>query len=261
MLKEKYNRNVDLISFLFISIIPIIISYFGLPIVFILHLLISLLIIFYLFENQSRIFYPSLFFLVLYLVSLWPLVRGVWLPNLVISISVYLFILRFLNLLKQETSWLKSGKIRKKIVLGIALTILVSSVSLVLWLKIFKPDLGIFLKVIPDVHVILLLLGTVAFSVLNAFAEEFVFRGLFWNGLERVLNSVVLILLIQAFFFGISHYNGFPNGIAGIGLAFIYGIFLGVLKQRSNGLLAPIIAHIFADITITLILFKTGDII
>ena len=60
--------------------------------------------------------------------------------------------------------------------------------------------------------------------------------------------------LVQAVIFGICHLWGVPNGIIGMCLAFIYGIFLGTIRYLSRGLLMPIVTHIAADMTIFFIL-------
>ncbi|MDZ7260499.1 MAG: CPBP family intramembrane metalloprotease [candidate division KSB1 bacterium] len=134
------------------------------------------------------------------------------------------------------------------------MVIIISSLALLLWQRIFKPDLQNFLSILPHLSTGWLLLGGTGFAVLNSIVEECIFRGILWDGLEQLFSNMVTILVLQASMFGIIHYRGFPNGLVGVGLAFIYGIFLGMIRHRSRGLLAPIITHIFADATIVSIL-------
>jgi membrane protease YdiL (CAAX protease family) len=47
---------------------------------------------------------------------------------------------------------------------------------------------------------------------------------------------------------------GFPNGAIGYGMAFGYALVLGYLRLRTDGLLAPVAAHVIADLTIGFIL-------
>ncbi|HYX72145.1 MAG TPA: CPBP family glutamic-type intramembrane protease, partial [Nitrososphaera sp.] len=62
-------------------------------------------------------------------------------------------------------------------------------------------------------------------------------------------------VVIQAGSFAAFHYlAGFPNGVFGLAMVFVYGFMLGVLRRRSRGLLAPWIAHVLADIVIFAIL-------
>lgn len=101
----------------------------------------------------------------------------------------------------------------------------------------------------------LIVFAGLGFATLNALVEEFIFRGILWDGLERLLSPVWLTLAIQAVIFGAIHYNGFPSGIIGMGLAAIYGAMLGVVRQQSQGLGAPVITHFFADLTIFLLIY------
>jgi membrane protease YdiL (CAAX protease family) len=58
------------------------------------------------------------------------------------------------------------------------------------------------------------------------------------------------VLLVEAVGFGFWHFRGFPSGWLGVGLAAVFAFFMGILRQRSKGLLASWVAHIFADTTI-----------
>lgn len=60
---------------------------------------------------------------------------------------------------------------------------------------------------------------------------------------------------ILIFPFGFIHYaGGFPNGTTGTALAAIYGLMLGAIRIRPRGMLAPVVTHFFADLTIFMIL-------
>jgi hypothetical protein len=49
------------------------------------------------------------------------------------------------------------------------------------------------------------------------------------------------------------HLHGFPRGWSGVALASVYGLMMGALRQRARGLLAPWVAHLFADLAIVVI--------
>ena len=82
----------------------------------------------------------------------------------------------------------------------------------------------------------------------NALCEEVVSRGFFYHefGMRAQLSSDIANVA-QALAFGIWHYNGIPSGFSGVGLTFLYGLIMGVLKNYGGGLLLPIIAHTVAD--------------
>lgn len=46
----------------------------------------------------------------------------------------------------------------------------------------------------------------------------------------------------------------YPAAAGGVLLASIYGVMLGMLRNKSGGLAVPILVHFFADVTIVTIL-------
>lgn len=213
-------------------------------------------IVFYFFRGKSPLFGPSLFILLLSLTYLLPLIPSIWLLNLIIAIAAYLIIAFSFDSMRKDIDWLKSGHIGKSTALEILLIVIISSAALIAWDKIFEPDIGSYAKAIPEAHVSIILAGIIGFAVLNGTAEEIMFRGIFQSGLEKAFHNIAAVIILQALFFGLCHYNGFPSGTAGAALSFVYGLLLGILKHRSKGLLAPAAAHIFADITIAVTVLK-----
>jgi membrane protease YdiL (CAAX protease family) len=75
------------------------------------------------------------------------------------------------------------------------------------------------------------------------------------DALDRALGDGHASVGIQAILFGAHHYlAGFPNGASGLVLTLIYGFLLGILRRLSGGMLAPLMAHIAADLVIFIIL-------
>jgi membrane protease YdiL (CAAX protease family) len=95
----------------------------------------------------------------------------------------------------------------------------------------------------------LLLPGAVLFACANAAAEELFYRGIF---MEALLGTVAVMpaVVLQAVSYGLQHTQGFPSGPLGVTLATVYGLVLGVIRLKANGLLAPWLAHVVADLTI-----------
>lgn len=85
-------------------------------------------------------------------------------------------------------------------------------------------------------------IGVVVFVVFVAvaapIAEELAFRGVLLGTLERMM-SPVLALVVSSALFAIVHFQfvQFPG-------LFVFGLAAGWLAQRTNGLLAPIAAHV-----------------
>ena len=93
--------------------------------------------------------------------------------------------------------------------------------------------------------------AAIGFPMLNAAMEEFAFRGIIMQSLDSALGAGNLSVLTQATLFGLFHYAaGFPNGGWGLVMVTIYGFMLGMLRRRSQGLLACWTAHVLADIVI-----------
>ena len=86
--------------------------------------------------------------------------------------------------------------------------------------------------------------------------EELAFRGVLTDGLTVLIRRPVVVISIQAALFGLWHYKGFPGGVVGVAMVFAWGVFLGILRKRSGGMIAPLAGHICADLTIFLILFS-----
>ncbi len=132
--------------------------------------------------------------------------------------------------------------------------------ALIGWVYFLDPDLSDLTGMIPNSPVGLLVLGGVVFAVANATFEEWVWRGYLQPALSEDFGLAWAVCL-QALSFGIAHAHGFPRGAVGVALAGSWAVLLGILRQVSGGLLAPILAHIVADATIASIVIwlAAGD--
>jgi hypothetical protein len=101
---------------------------------------------------------------------------------------------------------------------------------------------------------LLLALGGLFFALSNGVVEELIFRGVLWDALRGAFSQVIAAVLVQAALFGLWHWKGFPGGPSGMTLVFVWGLFLGWIRSRSDGMLAPFISHVCADLTIFSIL-------
>ena len=122
------------------------------------------------------------------------------------------------------------------------------AVALPAWLLIVRPDLSGIIERLPDAGWPALIALGLLFTGANALAEELAWRHVLWEGLEGSPRPA--IIAAQAASFGLAHIAGFPSGATGVLLAGVYGALLGLLRARSNGILAPFLAHIGADAVI-----------
>ncbi|MBN1571603.1 MAG: CPBP family intramembrane metalloprotease [Deltaproteobacteria bacterium] len=215
------------------------------------------LITLFFYRRHISLFGPTLFFLVAYITRTLPFYTlGLMFA---FPIALYLITIRFFKSLWRDESppsFGEVGEINKTSIVYGLVVIAVSSSALILWYWLFDPDIEVFTQYFPDVELLKLLVGGVVFAFVNSIVEEVVYRGILWNGLEEIFGSVHAVIAVQAVIFGVIHYWGIPNGILGAVMATVYGLFMGIIRNRAGGLLMPILVHTFADMTIFLILLN-----
>lgn len=157
--------------------------------------------------------------------------------------------------LREATRWLAVGSVDGRIMApGVAFAG-VSGVALLGWYAIARPDLADLVRTfIPDWELWRLVPAAIVFSIVNAALEEAAYRGVVLDALDRALGAGGAALVLQAIAFAALHFNaGFPRGLVGVGLTFIYGLVLGALRRRAGGLMAPFITHVLTDLVIVTI--------
>lgn len=180
---------------------------------------------------------------------------GYWPWTLLMPLTVYGAVVFSLPALRRGVLWFRPGRLDKGVGVWMLAFSVGSAAALVGWFFWLKPDLSIHFAQIPVLPLYLLPLAGLGFALLNAVMEEVVFRGILMSALDSTLGRPLFSLVAQAVVFGFFHYEkGFPNGMWGVLMTFAYGLMLGWLKNRSNGLLAPMITHLSADLTIFVIL-------
>ncbi len=173
-----------------------------------------------------------------------------WPLMFLIPLGIYAVVVVATPSLRQTLLWWNLGKFDLSVWQIVILTVVVSSVALLLWFFLFHPDLSHVLNLIPSWNPLLLMLCGLSFAVANAAIEETIYRGVIMQGLDAAFGANYISLLLQAILFGTIHIHGVPGGNIGVVMASIYGLMLGSLKRLANGMLAPFVAHVFADIVI-----------
>jgi membrane protease YdiL (CAAX protease family) len=177
-------------------------------------------------------------------------------PGILYAVPVlaYLGIVLVVRPLRGSVTWLSVGRI-DAVTVSLVLTVsCLSAVGLIGWVAATRPDLDEFLSFLPPYPPLLLALGGLIFALSNGVVEELIFRGALWDALRGTLQPVIATVLVQAALFGLWHWKGFPGGPTGMALVFVWGLFLGWIRSRSKGMLAPFICHVCADLTIFSIL-------
>ncbi|MFD9478341.1 MULTISPECIES: CPBP family intramembrane glutamic endopeptidase [Streptomyces] len=176
---------------------------------------------------------------------------GTWPAPLGLAVLVVLLSGR-LPAFRPEQGRLRLGVFNQHVFWLTLATVVVSAAALTGWAWLADPSGGTYLTSLQQRPLVLGLLGILAFSLINSFCEEAVFRGVFQTELTPLIGALPAIA-VQAFAFGLLHITGFPAGAAGVLLALVYGLFLGVVRERSQGMGAPYVAHVCADMTIGLL--------
>ena len=191
-----------------------------------------------------------------------PLLRA-WPYLLLVPLCCYAGVVLAVPSLRTSLGWLRPGQVSGAIVLFTLAIAVISGIALYAWYRVLTPDLTIHLGHFPDMPVWLFPLAGLGFSLGNAALEELVYRGVIMQTLDSIAGPGLISLVAQAWLFGALHYRqGFPSGVVGLAMAVIYGIMLGALRRRSEGMVAPWMAHVVADVVIFVILVvelkKTG---
>ena len=182
----------------------------------------------------------SFFFLLwISLLVIFPALK-VWPLRILVPLVTYGAIVSMIPTLRRSVTWLYIGQFGRNVSLIVLLTIILSSIALVIWYFAAQPDLRNHLVLIPEVPLWVFPLLALGFALTNAAMEEIIFRGIMMEALDNAIGAGHLSNVIQAFSFGAVHYqSGFPNGLCGFVMVFVYGLMLGMLRRQSRGLLAP----------------------
>jgi uncharacterized protein len=171
------------------------------------------------------------------------------------AFALYAIVAYRVSWFREATCWLTVGRVETHIMaLGCAFAA-VSGAMLLLWYVTARPDLADLVRTfIPDWPLWLLVPAAFAFSVVNAAGEEAAYRGVVLGALDTAGVTAATALVLQAVAFAALHFRaGFPRGLVGIALTFVYGLVLGELRRRAGGLVAPFITHVLTDLVIVTI--------
>ncbi|MEY2488381.1 MAG: protease family protein [Verrucomicrobiota bacterium] len=153
--------------------------------------------------------------------------------------------------LRGTATWVRWGSFDRDVRLLSAAASVLAAVALLSWYLLLHPNVANIVKAfVPAMPMGLLIFGGLIFSMVNAAVEEGAYRGVILHALDTSLGPGFAALLLQALAFGAVHIGGFPRGWLGVGLACIYGLFMGVIRRRAGGMFAPWIAHVFTDVVI-----------
>ena len=169
---------------------------------------------------------------------------------------LYAFVVMLIPALRGSVGWLRAGKLDAKIWTLVLITVIVPAAALMAWVHWFSPDLTRYSNIAPNFPFWAAIVYGICSSAFNAALVEITWRGVMLEALDSAFGPGVWAVVIQAISFAAAHYrNGFPNGILGSAMVFVFGIMLGIIRRKSKGILGCWFAHTFVDTSIYCLVF------
>lgn len=202
---------------------------------------------------RNSLLLAALFSLAVVLPLVWPL-------PLALAVAVFALLTRW-RPLRWEPRWWHPGTMTAYAWTAVAVIIAGAATILWFWYDTIGARLGgqaFQRKVLESSPWWLVVVAVAAFVLVNAAAEEAVFRGVLLEAMAAT-GPLSLAVAVQALGFGLIHLRtGFPNGPLGMALASLFGLLLGLLRIHTGGLLAPWVAHIGTNLAMAAIMIWTA---
>jgi len=97
-----------------------------------------------------------------------------------------------------------------------------------------------------DMSRIFFWIPVIMLSLLNAFSEEVFYRLVLFELLRKLIRPVLLANILQSAVYALPHY--FIGGMRFALFAFLYGILLGLIKEKNESILPSMICHFVIDL-------------
>lgn len=209
-------------------------------------------------SGKSRLLAPSVFLTLAYLTRCLPF-SSLFLM-LAVPLALYGLLVWGVPALRFGRRGFAMGCVESRPLIVTIVFTAISVAGIVAWYTMGDADFSDFTDSFNDRATIAVILGGGAFSVVNVFVSETVFRGILWQGLEECLAATLPVVLIQGLLYGASHYWGaVPNGWEGAILSGVYGLILGFIRFSSRGIFLPMVSHLCVDLTLlALVLHSLG---
>jgi len=167
------------------------------------------------------------------------------------GIAVYLCLTLLIPPLRRTMPWARLGKIDGRSAALAGIVVPIAALALVAWAHWMHPNMSGYSPILPHGTRVELIEYMGLFAAGNALLEEILYRGVMLSALDAAFGAGWFGLVVQSVSFGMAHFlGGFPCGWVGVGMTFLYGLAMGLLRRRSNGLLLPWITHATADFAV-----------
>ena len=168
------------------------------------------------------------------------------LDHIISIVLLYLFLLCIKKVQAIRLN-LKIGRVKNAVWVGSGIAVL-SILGLSFWF-VFQEG-NPYAEMMPEAPLALIIPMGVGFAVVNSVYEEGIFRSIFLSTFSEAVGFFCGLVL-QALWFSLLHYRaGFPSGVMGMVLTFLFGMAMGYLVRRTKGILVPIVIHAVADLSV-----------
>lgn len=171
---------------------------------------------------------------------------------------LFIFLLRFKKISRDDL-FLRKGVIKHSVGISVFFAIL-SIIAVSVWFILYRENP--YASFVPDASTVILICLGIGFSLINGIYEESIFRSILLSHFSNFMGFSAALIL-QAIWFSFLHYQaGFPSGVLGILLTFIFGIIMGYLVKRTRGLMLSILVHVVVDFAVfMLVLLRMQNLI
>ena len=142
--------------------------------------------------------------------------------------------------------WVRGWQIRR-LALTTAVTSVCAGPAAAVTYRQFSADPLVITRDQPAVAIVIS--AVLALSVLNATAEELLWRHALHDLLRRAGLPLATTVGLVSISFGLAHLNGIPSGLMGVGGAAMLAVVLSGLRMRL-GLRYAIVAHAIIDVVV-----------
>jgi len=177
---------------------------------------------------------------------------------IVMAVAVYWIAARLIPALRASVEWAHVGRSGRAEWSLAAKYALAATASVAIWFFLLLPGTYRLPPLPKSYFAWHASLGLLAVGVAAA-AEEILFRGVMLTSLDELFGDGILPLTMQAAVYAAAMWRTSNPGWVYAPLAFAFGLMLGAIRRRTNGLYIPWMAHFIADAVVyVLLLWRAG---
>jgi membrane protease YdiL (CAAX protease family) len=217
---------------------------------------VAILVVMYIFCRRwmsSPLQDAAILVTLIYVFGLFPVI-GMWPIVGALSLALTAGIAWRRKSLRAWRGWFRLGRIDTAVWGWFAIIVVLTISGLLLWMFLFDGHLPeAYVSAARSVPKWQAAVGGAVFLIVNGIIEDAIFFGILLTATSGPLHQVSAVVVVAAAF-GMAHFSGVPGSMIGVAMAGAWGAVLGLLRVRTDGMLATYLAHVLADATIMVVL-------